>query len=58
MRTVIQWIIGLAIVAFGLNMLNVGYGLRIALAVIVFGVLVMLNTGRKKKEDEEEEDDW
>ena len=59
MLKIIQQIIGLAIVVFGFRLWHRGsMGLRVPLAVIVVGVLVMLNTTRKKKAEEEEDDDW
>ncbi|NOZ22989.1 MAG: hypothetical protein GXP25_18075 [Planctomycetes bacterium] len=57
MLTLIQRIIGIAITAVGLKLWQNGMSIRICLAIIVFGILVTINTPKKKKE-EEDEDEW
>lgn len=53
MLKIIQQIIGLGIVAVGLKLWHSGGRWSVPLSVIVFGILVMLNAGRKKKEEDE-----
>ena len=57
MSTLIQRIIGVAIFAVGLKLWHNGMSIRICLAILVFGLLVAINTPKKKRE-EEDEDDW